>query len=194
MAIGTALSLISLLGSAYGMYGSSQANKEADSMLSGRMNDIQSRFDKEYNTPYLDTDQGMSIMKLLNKNFDKQSKKVDNASAVTGASHEAKIAARGKAQDNFDTSLTRLAGYGTMYKDMKERNYNRSMDQLFGHKLAVQEGKSENFTNLASNAANLGSSGITADAVGGGGGEGFLADILALFGGQGNKGLSYSIE
>lgn len=109
----------SLAGNIYGEIKSAQQNKEVDELLAGRMNDLQSRFDKDYNTQYFDTEQGKSVIKTLSDQHDKSLKKIDSASAITGASAEAKTAARESSQGKFDESLTRLAGHGTLYKDLK---------------------------------------------------------------------------
>ncbi|MGW8181884.1 MAG: hypothetical protein ACWGQW_24410, partial [bacterium] len=113
-----------MLGNIFAQIMSARQNNKVDDILSGRMNDLQAQFDKSYNTQFLDTEQGKSAIKLLSNNLDRQNKKIDNASVVGGATAEATNAAREKSQGMFDQALTRLAGYGTQYKDMKEREYN----------------------------------------------------------------------
>lgn len=184
MSIGLALGGLSILGNIYGGIKSAQQNKEIDELLAGRMNDLQSRFDKDYNTNFLDTDHAKSVIKTLSKQHGESLKKVDNAGAITGASQEAKIAARESSQGKFDDALTSLAGYGTQYKDMKEREFNRRDDSLQNIFLQHQMNKGGNWTNLMGNATNLGQTGIMAEAMGGGGG----VNLSGLFGMNSLKG------
>jgi len=146
-------------------------------MLGGRFNDLQSQFDKESNTNYLDTDQAQSVLKILGKQHDKQNKRIENASAITGASAEAKVNAREKSQGVFDDAITKLAGHGTYYKDMKEREFNRRSDVLNNFQIQHEMGKADQWTNFMNNSTNLGQGGITAGAMGPGSGRGTLMDI-----------------
>lgn len=178
-----AAAAIGLLGSIYSGVQSSRANKEYDEMLSSRMNDLTSRFEREYNQNFLDTDQARSVIKLLNKQFNEQMKKQEGRAAVTGASPEAKIAAKESTQGKFDTALTQLAGYGTQWKDLLQRRFDRKEENLFGLNLSNQGMKQQNWMNLMNNFGNVGSAGVTAGALND---EGILTGLAGLFGGGGS--------
>ena len=157
------LTALSLLGTAYGTYKSAQENKSTDAMLSDRMNDIQSRFDRDINTNILDTEQGKSFLKLLNKNYEARTKALDSRGAITGASTESKVAAKGRAQDAYDTALTNFAGMDTQRKDSLRKERNWQENSIWNQQFMNQLSKGQNWMNLMNNFANVGTSGTLVD-------------------------------
>lgn len=174
--------LLSIIGNIYGTYMSAKQNQKVDDILSGRMDDLKTRFDKDYNTNFLNTEQAQSVMQVLSGQMDKQNKKIAGASAITGGSAEAENAARGESQGRFSEAITRLAGYGTQYKDMKEREYNRRDDSLQNIFLTHEMNKGQNWTNFMNNATNLGQSGSMMSSTSG---ENTLGSLMDLFGERG---------
>ncbi len=177
MSVGLALSAASLAGNIFGNIMSAKQNREIDDILAGRMNDLQARFDKDYNTQFFDTDQAKSVIQTLSNQHERSNKRIENAGAISGASAEAKVAQRAKSQEVFGDSLTKLAGYGTQYKDMKERQFNRRDDTLQNFYLQHEMRKADNWSNFMNNASNVGQGGIAADAVGGGNGQGSIFNL-----------------
>ncbi len=188
MSLGLALGGVSLAGNIFGNIMSARQNKEIDEILSGRMNDLQSRFDQDYNTSYFDTDQAKSVIKTLSDQHTRTNERIENAGAITGASAEAKTAQRAKSQEGFGDSLTKLAGYGTQYKDMKEREFNRRSDTLQNFYLQHEMGKGDNWANFMGNASNVGEAGIAAGAMGSADGKGRFLDLFGRNSSFGKRG------
>lgn len=166
MAIGAALAIGSGLISLYGNLKSAQANKRYNRYLSERQSDLDRWYNEEYNIPYLDTAQGQAALQSLRTYYGDAMKRLDQNSAIRGATDEAKIAGGERIQRNLADNLVRLAGYGTQYRDSIRREYQglkANLDNLQQENLLR---KSQNFTNLATNAANM--MGGIAEAEGGG--------------------------
>ncbi|HIJ67713.1 MAG TPA: hypothetical protein HPP51_05450 [Planctomycetes bacterium] len=157
--------LLSALANIYGMYQSSKANKEIDEEFEERMGDLTAQFNKASNTPFLQTEHGKSFIKNLGEQYADRAEKVSGAAVVGGATPEAQVAAREGDKKTFDQALSKFAGYGTQYKDMKEREYNRRSDALKNYYLQHLYGKAENWTNFLNNAANLGQTSATTGAM-----------------------------
>jgi hypothetical protein len=164
--IGTALGIASTLASLYGSIKSAEANKQIDNQINRRKSDLQSWYDNEYNTPYLDTADARGALTVLRKNLGEQMQKVNQGNAIKGASDEAQVATAEAGQKKMSDAVTRLAGYGTHYKDAIRRDYmNRQMalDNMEGQNLAR---KSQQWTNFMNNAMNAGMGFSEADANG----------------------------
>lgn len=177
IATGRVSQLLSTLGGAYGAVQSAKANKKFEKNLNTRINDLQSAFDKASSTPFLQTDQGRSFLQTLGNQYDKQTDKIEGSAVVAGATPEAQIAAKESAQEGYGDALTKFAGYGTQYKDMKEREYNRRSDALQNFYLQYQLNKAGQWANLMNNAANLGQTGATTGAMAESPGMPSLADL-----------------
>lgn len=164
--IGTALAIGSGLVSLYGTMKNAAANQAQDRFLDKRQTDLDNWYNKEYNTNYLDTTQGRSAIGALRTHYDDVMKKVSQGNAISGASDEAKVATGDKVQRSFADQISRIAGYGTQYKDSIRREYQglkMNLDNLEAENLAR---KSANWSNLVNNAANVAGGAITADGEG----------------------------
>lgn len=164
--IGTALAIGSGLVSLYGTLKNASANKAQNAYLNKRQSDLDNWYNKEYNTNYLDTTQGRSAIGSLRTHYNDVMKKVAQGNAITGASDEAKVATGDKVQRSFADQISKIAGYGTQYKDSIRREYQglkMNLENLEAENLAR---KSANWSNLVSNAASLGSGALTAEGEG----------------------------
>lgn len=177
-AIALGSTLVSLIGSGAAAVGSAGANKRYDQYLEGRMSDLDKWYNTEYNTPYLDTTSGKAAIGSLRTYYGDAMKKVGQNSAITGASDEAKVATGDKVQKGLADSVMRLAGYGTQYKDSIRREY---QGQKMGLENMQQDNlarKSANWSNLMSNAMNLGIGAAELGGMEGGEGDGSIFDFL----------------
>ena len=160
--VGTALAVGSGLVSLFGSLKSAEANKGYDKYLDNRLSDLDKWYNTEYNTPYLDTTAGRSAVGSLRTYYGDAMKKVSQNNAITGASDEAKVATGDKVQRGLSDSIMRLAGHGTMYRDSIRREYQNLKFPLENMKQQSLANKSQNWTNLMSNAMNLGIAGAEA--------------------------------
>lgn len=154
--IGAILGGISAASSLFGSLKSAQANKRMDNQLQRRQSELQSWYDKEYNTNYLDTAEAKGTLRVLSNNMKESMQKVDQGNAIQGASDEARVATADKAQRRYGDTVARIAGHGTQYKDAIRREYagrKMNLDALQAQNL---QQKSANWSNFANNALSAG--------------------------------------
>jgi hypothetical protein len=154
--IGEILAGVSALGSLYGSMRSAGANRNVTGFLNKRQSDLDAWYNREYNTNYLDTAEAKSTMQLLREQMRDQMKKVDQNSAIRGASDEARVAMADKLQENVGQNMTRLAGYGTRRKDMISRDYQRQKSYLDVLEAQDLQRKADQWSNFMNNSMNLG--------------------------------------
>lgn len=154
--IGEVLAGLSLVSSLFGSLKSAQDNKRMDRQLDKRQSELDAWYNKEYNMNYLDTDEAKSVTQLLNRQKEETLQKVDQNSAIKGASDEARVATADKINRSVGDELTRLAGYGTRYIDSIRREYQglkSNLDNLESYNL---QNKASQWSNFSSNATNAG--------------------------------------
>jgi len=162
--VGTA-AIISLILSAAGMLGgtamSAAANKKYDKFLDKRQTKLDNWYNKEYNTNYLDTDEAKATMQILRNRLDEQQKASSQANAMRGASDEAALASVTEGQKVMADTGLGLAAKGTERKDNIQTSYMNQDYNLAGMKAQNMLNKSQNYSNLVSNAGNLMGSALT---------------------------------
>ena len=141
---------------AIGLAGSARANNKMNDMIAAKERSINTLFNDEYSTDFLDTDQGASAHRSLKDMYDNQVKQADQSLASTGATSEAKIAARGEASKTYADQLNKLTGYGTSYRDNLRRDYQNQMNAMFNLQLQQQQGQQSSWGALIQNAGQLG--------------------------------------
>lgn len=166
MPIGLALGLASLVASGYGMYKNAKANKTADQQLANRQSELDSWYNKEYNMNYLDTEESKSTIKLLQNQMKEAMKKVDQNNAIRGASDEARVATADKLNTRLNDAVTKLAGYGTQYRDSIRREYQGLKGNLDNLQYQNLLGKSQNWANFSNNAMNTFGTAMEANSTG----------------------------
>lgn len=164
--IGTVLALGSLAASAFASAKSAQANNAVDKQLDGRMSELEAWYQKEYNTPYLATEEAKSAITVLREQMKDQLKKQDQNNAIVGGSDERRVATAESMNKNLNNTVTRLAGYGTQYRDNARRSYMGYKGNLDNMKFGVMQQKAQNWSNLAGNAVNAFGGVVEADANG----------------------------
>jgi hypothetical protein len=164
--IGAALAIGSGLASAYGSMKSAQANNASDALLKQRQSALQSWYDKEYNTNYLDTTEARGSLQVLKNDLTERQKKVNQNNVIKGASDEVNVASGDQAQKVYANAVTRLAGYGTQRKDMIGREFRSRQEGLDNLQAANLQNKSAQWSNFMNNATNLGIGAAEADGMG----------------------------
>jgi len=165
MAIGL-LTLVSLAASAYGASQSAKQNRAIDEQIKRRRAELQAWFDKELGTGYLDTTSGKSAIKLLLENMRRQNEGLQNTAAITGASSEAVTGQKERFMENYTNAIAKMLGYDTERKDALRRDYMMQNAGVQDLELQNMAGKSQNWSNFMTNAANLGQAAITSQSMG----------------------------
>jgi len=166
MSVGAALAIGSSLVSLFGSLKSAQANEKYDNYLNKRETDLDNWYNKEYNTNFLDTTQGRSAVGALRTQYGETMKRVNQNSAISGASDEAKVAVGDKVQRGMADQVSRIAGYGTVYKDNIRREYQGLKHNLQNMQQNNLLRKSENWSTLMDNSTKAGIGFAEADANG----------------------------
>ena len=164
--IGALLAAGSSLASWYGSKKSAQANRNIDNDLARRNRDLDTWYNREYNTPYLDTNEGKSTIQILRDDYIKRMKKVDQGNAIKGASDEMAVATADAGQQNFANNVTRLAGYGTQRQDQIGREYRGMKYNLDNLGMQNLQKKAQNWETFMDNASNAQQGFLKADAAG----------------------------
>lgn len=164
--IGAILGIASLAASAYGMAKSAQANKAIDKQIAGQESELDTWYNKEYNQSYLDSAEAKSAITILRNQIREQMKKVDQNNAITGASNERRVATADKLNQGYQDAVSRIAGYGTRYKDSVRRQYMYGKMGINNLELSNLQGKSQNWSNLTGNAMSTAGGMFEADAKG----------------------------
>ena len=146
-----------LAGTAFSLAGSANDNNKMNSMIADKERSINTLFNNEMSTDFLDTEMGASQVRSLKDLYEKQVKQADQSLASTGATSEAKIAARDSAADNYTENLNKLTGYGTSYRDSLRREYQNQANQIFNLQLQQQAGRQSTWGAIMQNAGQLGS-------------------------------------
>jgi len=154
--IGEVLAGLSALSSLFGSLKSAQANTAIDRQLERHQMDLDTWYNKEYNINYLDTEEARSILEILRRQKERTMKKVDQSSAIRGASDEARVATASEANRDIADEIARLAGYGTQYKQGVRREYQGLKSQLSGLEAMNLQNKSQQWSNFINNAMNAG--------------------------------------
>lgn len=164
--IGTLLALGSVLGQTFGQIKSGQEANKQQKYLDKRRDDLNTLFNEQYNTPYLQTEEAQSALGALRTNIDKYQKRALGRAAVTGASDEAKIAANQGANEAMASAASDISGQGTGYKEGLRREnvaQNLSLDQ---EQNALNAAQRQKWTNYMSNAGNLLTAGLVGESMG----------------------------
>jgi hypothetical protein len=165
--IGEILAGVSALGSLLGTFKSAQANQNIDKQIRQRQSELDTWYNKEYNTPWLETPEGKSLVTLMNNQRDQTMKKVDQNNAITGASDETRVATADKVNRGTADTLARAAGTGGRYnQQILNRQYQGLKYGLDNLELQNLSNKNQQWGNFMNNAMNVGIG--AAEATGGG--------------------------
>ena len=145
-----------LAGTALSLAGSANDNNKLNSMIADKERSINTLFNNEMSTDFSETEMGASHIRSLQDIYQKQVKQADQSLASTGATSEAKIAARDSAADNYTEGLNKLTAYGTSYREGLRRDYQNQLNQIFNLQLQQQQGRQATWGALMQNAGQLG--------------------------------------
>ena len=139
----------------FGAIKGSQAAKANQTLLDKQTADNESFYNNRVNQDFLGTNAAKGIFEKLRENTLQANKQIENKAAVTGGTAEAEIAAKGNVQENYNDSVGNLAQNATAYQSNAERTYMGQKNNLVNAQMQINEQKSENAANLASNAGEL---------------------------------------
>lgn len=164
--IGTTLAIASLIASAAGAAGSAIQNNRNTRELAKRRNELDMEYKHDYNMDFLNTPMAKSAISLLSQRYIENARKYAQGAIITGKSEEQQVAAAGEMQKPLVNTISQLAGYGQQRQESLRNRYLYSREHLADLQFANDQQKSQNWSNLGTNAMNAGIGFAEADASG----------------------------
>ena len=164
----------SLIGSAVAKKKEADQQRKMDAFLARRTREAGDFYRKESNTNYLDTAEGQSQYQALRRMLRENTNRVDNSVVKTGASAESQVAAKASAGRSAAEGAAGMAAAGTRRKDSLRRDYMTQMAGLDQTNMSRMQARAESWSNMASNASELGGRFIDLGAEGEGGWAGLF--------------------
>lgn len=177
--VGWGLTAVSLLASAYGALKNAKENRKYDTYLDRQRQELETMFNKEYYTPYLDTKDAKAAIRSMLTDMDNVNEKNSSSSAITGGTAEKEVATKDKLNENFTDALNQLAGLGEDKKRAVKSDYMADKAYLDSQNLQNIKNKAANFNQLQQNSMNL--MGNTAMASSSGAMDGWNEKLRAMF-------------
>ena len=165
MAVGTALALASLIPTLFAGAKSREMNNNNQRELDRRRAELD-KWLAEADQDYLNTEAGQSALTQLRNSYQEAVQKANAGGTIQGASDEKRVATNEAIANPYFDSITKLAGYGTQYRDSVRREGVMRDETLSNMQMGINNNRSQTAMNLASTAANFGASAMTADAMG----------------------------
>lgn len=148
--IGAAASVGNMIG---GGIKTAQANKEQKRLLQEERKRIQSQYEKDYYSDYLNRSDIQSLVKKMQDQSKKRSESAAATAVVTGGTPES-IAAQQQAEaEGMGQAMSQIAGYGDQWKQGVADRYNQQMSNLNSMQYQFNSERSANYSNMLSNGA-----------------------------------------
>lgn len=146
----------SVAGNAIAKSKEAKEQRKMDAFLARRAREAEDFYRKESNTNYLDTAEGQSQYQTLRRMLRENTNRVDNSVVKTGASAESQVAAKASAGRSAAEGAAGMAAAGTQRKDGLRREYMGQMAGLDQANMGRMQARAESWSNMASNASELG--------------------------------------
>ena len=131
-------------------------------------------FNKEYYTDPLDTKYGKTALGKIRDNYKEQTKRDEATAAVTGASDEVKVAAKGERAKGISNAITNISAFGEQKKERlfsdywsKKQFINQQLGSLDAQKAQSRLNVVNNLWGATSSLINMGLLGKGAAGTGG---------------------------
>lgn len=146
----------SVAGNAIAKSKEAKEQRKIDAFLAKRSREAEDFYRRESNTNYLDTAEGQSQYQALRRMLRENATRVDNSVVKTGASAESQVAAKASAGRSAAEGAAGMAAAGTRRKDSLRRDYMAQMAGLDQANMGRMQARAESWSNMASNASELG--------------------------------------
>jgi hypothetical protein len=119
--------LVGLGQSIFGAIQNSNARRKQEQLLNTRLADI----DAQMKTPYVDTPEAQAVLQTAKENSQAQALRDESRAALTGATHEAKLAARARANKDYTNTIRQVAAGANNYRNMLQKRRDSILDQQY---------------------------------------------------------------
>jgi hypothetical protein len=148
-------------GIAQSIFGATQAaaaRKKQQALVDRQVADI----NKDLAKQYVDTPEAQAAINTAKENADAQARRNESRAALTGASHEAKLAAAGTANKAYTDTVRAIAAGATRYKN----NLKARKDAVMNNQAGIYNNQAESGNNMMTSGLNTTSSGVQTLAAG----------------------------
>lgn len=157
--IGLAASLAAQAGSGIA---SAMQNKKQRRMAQDEAARQNAFFAKQYYTDAMNKPQYQNVLRTLNQQMDKETKKLDNTAAVQGLTADANLAARKNALEQKANVVSDIYAQDAIAKDQLAQQWEQARQNQYATMNNIEDRRHQTYMNMANNAANLGSSALAA--------------------------------
>ena len=113
------------IGAGQAIYGASQ-NAKARREQQRLIDQQKAEYEKEKNTAYVDTAEAQGVLNAAKEQMEEQARRDEGVAAMTGQTHEAKLAARDRANKGYANIVRQVASGANRYKE-NLRNWYRGI-------------------------------------------------------------------
>jgi hypothetical protein len=106
----------------YGGIQNSKAKKAQQKLI----DEQKAEYEKEKNTPYVDTPEAQGVLNAAKEQMEEQARRDEGIAAMTGQTHEAKLAARDRANKGYANIVRQVASGANRYRE-NLRNWYRGI-------------------------------------------------------------------
>jgi hypothetical protein len=113
------------MGAGQAIYGASQ-NSKARRAQQRLIDEQKAEYEKERNTAYVDTPEAQGVLNAAKEQMEEQARRDEGIAAMTGQTHEAKLAARDRANKAYANIVRQVASGANRYRE-NLRNWYRGI-------------------------------------------------------------------
>jgi hypothetical protein len=122
------------------IFGAIQNNK-ARKAQQRLIDEQKAEYEKEKNTPYVDTPEAQAVLEAAKETLHEQAVRDEGQAVMSGATHEARLAARERANKGYAGIVRQVAGGANTYKNNLRQWYRSILGQQYNlHDLQAQSG------------------------------------------------------
>ena len=144
--------------SIYGAAQNSKARREQQRLIDQQ----KAEYEKEKNTAYIDTPEAQGVLNAAKEQMEEQARRDEGVAAMTGQTHEAKLAARDRANKGYANIVRQVASGANRYKE-NLRNWYRG---ILGSQMGLHEQQAASGSAMIGSGINTMASGASTLAAG----------------------------
>lgn len=129
------------------LFGRRRRQREEDKASRG-ISQLTDVFKQGLQGNFFDTPEAQRAITQILQNQDNQRRQINNTSAVSGATDEAKLSMFGRMNENTANAMGGMAGSGQLWRDRQLQQYQGSLGQLFGVGQANRQNFNQSLQNI----------------------------------------------
>jgi hypothetical protein len=150
------------IGAGQAIYGASQnsrARKEQERLIAQRNAEIDAEYNQENSKNYVDTPEAQAALNAAKEQMEEQARRDEGVAAMTGQTHEAKLASRERSNKAYANIVRQVASGATRYKENLKNWYRNAKAAMNGTQIGIQEQKAASGSAMIGSGVNTAMSG-----------------------------------